>query len=761
MTPKNKTIKMMKPINSLTNVSSWSGFDEMSRLLSFAVLFTFSLTGWAQTDSTMVRNDSVTWNKSLEGVTVTAQRQLIRQDIDRIGYDVQADEDSKTENVLDMLRKVPMVTIDGEDNILVKGNSNYKIYKNGHLDPSLSKNAREILKAMPASAVKRIEVITDPGAREDAEGVNAILNIVMMDTKKMAGVTGSLTGSYNSLRYPSLGAYLATQLGKAILSVDYGYNYMSKKATTTNGHVERTFVSTGNTEVVDSRGTNPGYVHYVDVNASYDIDTLNLLSASFGGYFYKVDVQGGSDVTMCDRGGNPLYHYADDYWMPDYYHHSWNGRFDYEHKTHRKDEKFTLSYMLALTRQHTEQETNYVDALDIPFNYTGFLLNSREHFTEHTFQADYVHPLWEGHKFEIGTKYIFRQNSSDNAQHFYDAASTTTSDLFDHTTQIAAAYADYIYHKGKWAVRAGLRYEYSHMKGHYPDGKTADFGKHLSDWVPQASVKYQVDDRQSLKLAYTTSITRPGITYLNPAVYSYPASVQFGNAHLESAREQSILLTYMYVGQRLTLQLVPQFHFYHNALGSIVYAEGDTRYSTYGNVLKQHRFQMEGYVQWKPFNATTFVANITFTDNHANHTAAQLKQHLTSMYYYAYLSQKLPWKLTATAYTYGEVGHSPMNIYAYGRPWMRYAFTLQRSFLSNDRLTVRLMANAPFHKNLHYKTCTTQGDIIGWGDNINTQNNQFFRLSVSYRFGKLKTSVKKTETTIENSDVVGGISKGK
>ena len=752
---------MMKPINSLTNVSSWSGFDEMSRLLSFAVLFTFSLTGRAQTDSTMVRNDSVTWNKSLEGVTVTAQRQLIRQDIDRIGYDVQADEDSKTENVLDMLRKVPMVTIDGEDNILVKGNSNYKIYKNGHHDPSLSKNAREILKAMPASAVKRIEVITDPGAREDAEGVNAILNIVMMDTKKMAGVTGSLTGSYNSLQYPSLGAYLATQLGKAILSVDYGYNYMSKKATTTNGHVERTFVSTGNTEVVDSRGTNPGYVHYVDVNASYDIDTLNLLSASFGGYFYKVDVQGGSDVTMCDRGGNPLYHYADDYWMPDYYHHSWNGRLDYEHKTHRKDEKFTLSYMLALTRQHSEQETNYVDALDIPFNYTGFLLNSREHFTEHTFQADYVRPLWEGHKFEIGTKYIFRQNSSDNAQHFYDAASTTTSDLFDHTTQIAAAYADYIYHKGKWAARAGLRYEYSHMKGHYPDGKTADFGKHLSDWVPQASVKYQVDDRQSLKLAYTTSITRPGITYLNPAVYSYPASVQFGNAHLESAREQSILLTYMYVGQRLTLQLVPQFHFYHNALGSIVYAEGDTRYSTYGNVLKQHRFQMEGYVQWKPFNATTFVANITLTDNHANHTAAQLKQHLTSMYYYAYLSQKLPWKLTATAYTYGEVGHSPMNIYAYGRPWMRYAFTLQRSFLSNDRLTVRLMANAPFHKNLHYKTCTTQGDIIGWGDNINTQNNQFFRLSVSYRFGKLKTSVKKTETTIENSDVVGGISKGK
>ena len=132
------------------------------RLVSLLLAAIVLMEAEAQTDSTAVRKDSVTWNQSLDGVTVTAQRQLIKQDIDRIGYDVQADEDSRTENVLDMLRKVPMVTIDGNENILVKGNSDYKIYKNGHLDPSLSKNAKEILKAMPANSVKRIEVITDP-----------------------------------------------------------------------------------------------------------------------------------------------------------------------------------------------------------------------------------------------------------------------------------------------------------------------------------------------------------------------------------------------------------------------------------------------------------------------------------------------------------------------------------------------------------------------------------------------------------------------
>ena len=756
-----------------------------------ALLAITTLNAVAQTDSTEVRpspkeqlqgsNDSVTWNKELEGVTVKAQRQLIKQEIDRVGYDVQADEDSKTETVIDMLKKVPMVTIDGEENIKVKGNSNFRIYKNGHLDPSLSKNAKEILKAMPASAVKRIEVITEPGAREDAEGVDAILNIVMMEGKLMDGVTGSLTGSYTTLNNPGVGAYLTTQLGKAILSVDYGYNRMSEKVTANNNYIERTFVETGNMQQASGHSTNPGYVHYADINASYDIDTLNLLSASFGGYFYMIDVQGSSDISMQDATGRQLYGYTDSYWLPSYSHHSWNGRLDYEHKTHRKGEQLTLSYMIALTRQHSDQEDNYTNLQNAPFDYTGILLKTREHFTEHTFQADYIRPLWEGHKLEVGGKYIDRRNSSDTRQDYYSPStlhlipagapipadaptrslsrSLSPSTSFDHTTQIAAAYADYIYNKEKWSARAGLRYEYSYLCGSYPDGSQSSFDKHLNDWVPQASVKYQVDDRQSLKLGCITSITRPGISYLNPAIVSTPTRVDFGNAHLVSTRQQTLALTYMYVGQRLTLQLVPQYSYCRNGLGTLIYSQDDIRYGTYGNNLRQHRWQMEGYVQWKPFDGTTLVTNVTLTDNHARNLDAGLEQHAASCFYYVNISQKLPWKLTASAYSFGQTGHSPMNIYAYSRPWQRYAFTLQRSFLKDDRLTVRLHANAPFHKDMHYETRTTQGDILGWGDVINATNGRYFRLSVSYRFGKLKASVKKTETTIENSDEVGGIVK--
>lgn len=731
--------------------------------LLFALLATV-FTGIAQElkDSLNTnQQDSIPLSISLDSVEVTAQRQLIKQSIDRVGYDVQADNDAKTQTVMDLLRKVPMVTIDGEENILVKGNSNFKIYRNGHLDPSLTKNAKEIFKAMPASTIKSIEVITDPGAREDAEGVNAILNIVMMDTRHMEGITGNVNAGYTSLNHTNLGGYLATQFGKLNLSVDYGYGHMSKKETKQNGYVYRQYVESGKTEDITTESTNAGNVHYGDINASYDVDSLNLLSASFGGYFYKLDVNGHADFYLTDRDNNPLYSCRENFWLPSYGHHSWNGRFDYEHRTHLDGEKLTFSYMLALTRQHSDQETNYSNMVNFPYPYTGFLTKAREHFTEHTLQIDYVRPFMQWNKIEFGAKYIDRRNMSKNRQDFYQEPNYPSySTDFKHTTQVAAVYADYIYNHDRWSARAGLRYEYSYMLGNYPDGNGQSFHKHLNDFVPQASIQYQIDERQSLKLGYITSITRPGITYLNPAVVTTPNRVDFGNPQLASARDQRLQLTYLYIGSKLTLQIVPQYQFSNNQIGSIVYAQDDTRYGTYGNVIRTRRFQIEAYAQWKPFNNTTLVANLNY--RHAIQRNADINMELTCdpLNYYINVSQKLPWKLTVSGYAFGQFGHAQESLYAYSRSWHRYGFNLQRSFLSDDRLTVRLTANAPFHKNLNYHTRTVQGDILGCGDNINAQNNRQFQISVSFRFGKLKSSVKKTETTIENDDVVGGITRG-
>ena len=342
---------------------------------SVNVILTFLLlvcpcVAMAQQDSTSVsKNDSVTWNKELDGVVVKAQRQLIKQEIDRIAYDVQHDEESKTQTVMDMLRKVPMVTVDGQDNIQVKGNSNFKVYKNGHYDPSLSKNAKEVFKSMPASMVKRIEVITDPGAREDAEGVDAILNIVTLTNTKLQGITGVVSSSITSLGHQQVYTSLTGQMGKLMLSADYGCAVMSQRESYSRTDVERTFLDTGNTLFTTSEGSNPGAIHFSTINASYDIDSLNLLSASFGGYFYNLNVQGNGYTRLTNPAGQPVYSFANSYWMPGYSHHSWNGRFDYEHKTRLKGERLTFSYMLALTRQHTDQENTHSDMQNVSFPY--------------------------------------------------------------------------------------------------------------------------------------------------------------------------------------------------------------------------------------------------------------------------------------------------------------------------------------------------------------------------------------------------------
>ena len=126
---------------------------------------------------------------------------------------------------------------------------------------------------------------------------------------------------------------------------------------------------------------------------------------------------------------------------------------------------------------------------------------------------------------------------------------------------------------------------------------------------------------------------------------------------------------------------------------------------------------------------------------------------------YGSLSQKLPWKLVFNASIFGNAGHSPNNVYGYSRSWHSYTMSVQRSFLDDDRLTVRLWTRNPFKSHHITESVRNQGDYLE--NRIDRRAGRMFALSVSYRFGKLKASVKKTNSTIENDDIVGGITRGK
>ncbi|MBR0180814.1 MAG: outer membrane beta-barrel protein, partial [Prevotella sp.] len=195
-----------------------------------------------------------------------------------------------------------------------------------------------------------------------------------------------------------------------------------------------------------------------------------------------------------------------------------------------------------------------------------------------------------------------------------------------------------------------------------------------------------------------------------------------------------------------------------DGIGRLVYAKDDIRYQTYGHLERLHRWQFEGYVQWKPFKTTTLSTNFNMSYDNISNPSLDLKHSGFSGFYYINGSQQLPWKLRFIAFIYGQTGHTVENVYSYQRPWTQYGFSLQRSFLKDNRLTLRINSNNLFSKYNHYISYTTQGDTYGYSDSA--QRGRRINFSLSYRFGKLKASVKKTETTIENSDVVGGITKG-
>ena len=129
----------------------------------------------------------------LKGVEVVAQKPLVKAEIDKVTYSIEDDPDSKTNTTLEMLRKVPLVTVDGEDKIQVNGSSKFKVHVNGKPNNMMSNNPTEVLRSMPANSIKSIEVITEPGAKYDAEGVAGILNIITIGAG-MEGYTVTLNG---------------------------------------------------------------------------------------------------------------------------------------------------------------------------------------------------------------------------------------------------------------------------------------------------------------------------------------------------------------------------------------------------------------------------------------------------------------------------------------------------------------------------------------------------------------------------------------
>ena len=729
-------------IKHITNVTM-----QKKTLLSIVVCFTMTTLYAQKTEPA----DTLK-GQTLDEVVVAQRRKLIKNDIDKLTYDVQHDKTAQTKTTLEILKKIPLVTVDGQENIRVQGSTSFKVYKNGHPDPSLSgQNLKDILKAIPASTIKRIEVITDPGAKYDAEGTTAILNIVMMSSSKLQGVSGNVNSKIDSYGSVRLGTYLTTKVGKLTTTVNYNYANQNKKQTENYREEAYNYVKTGEQKREYGTNSTAATIHFGNISASYEIDSLNLMTASANFFGYKADANTQNTNERWDKNSLLIYKFDNNMTTPGYSDLNLGGRFDYQHKTHLDGEVLTLSYMLAATRPQTTFRQTYSNMVNFPVSYTSYDQNTRERFTEHTFQIDYVRPFGKHHKIESGTKYILRNNNSTSLMD-YQGTTPDMESKFKHKAQVAAAYLSYILTAGKWAARAGLRYEFTRMKASYPDGSNADYHANLNDWVPSASLQYKISDGQTLKFSYNTSINRPGIGYLNPAIISTPTAVSFGNANLGSSRNQKLQLEYMLVTSKLTLQLSPYYSFTNNGIGRILYEQNRKDVSTFQNILKSKIFGISSYTAWTPFTGTSFTLNASMRYARITLPTPYIKNSGCGGGIYFDWEQKIPWKLTLTTSLGGEYGNRVYNPYAIEGHWFYYNFTLTRRFLK-DKLTVSLSAESPFVKERSTTYRIVQGDYTGYERAV--MKPQCFKIGLSWKFGKLRASVKRAARSIENDDLVG------
>lgn len=724
---------------------------------------------------TMLVSDA---SNELGQIEVVAQKPLVKADVDKIEYNIQDDPDSQSNSLLEMLRKVPLVTVDGEDNIKVNGSSSFKVYVNGRPNNMMSNNPTEVLKSMPANSIKHIEVITNPGPKYDAEGVGGILNIVTVGSG-MEGYTATFSGNVSN--NGGGGSLFSTvQKGKLTVSARYNYDY-SKQPKSHSGGTRTTLPErlTEHSSDVLYENSNKGNhrFHAGSLEASYEIDTLRLVSMSFGlwGGGYRGDRDGhqlGSHPSLGE-----LYEYATvgrtkNSWF------SIDGGIDYQRLFHTQNRMLTFSYKINTNPSTSDDYTDYVNKTAVPewedfiHRLTNLHTDGKQHTTEHTFQVDYTTPIGKLHTIEGGVKYILRDNAADNDRYEQTSDSPEADYAFDeeysshykHQNDILAAYLGYGLKWKKLSGRLGLRYEFTHQEVKYLLGKGEDFQKDFNDLVPSASIGYQLTDLSNLRLGYNMRIYRPGIWYLNPYLDdSNPSNLSQGNPNLNSEKSHNLNLSYSNFTQKFNLNVGIHYSFTNNSIEHVNTLLQDTEipglqnptgkevlYSTYYNMGKNRTVGLNGYVNWNATSNTRLYLNINGSYVYIK-GAENLKNDGWTMFAFGGIQQTLPkdWRISLNL-----MGQTPwIMLQGKGSRFFDYNLSVNKSFLKK-RLTLSAYASNFLKK---YKRNSSHLEDVNFvQDSYNRYTRQRFGFSISYRIGELKASVKKATRSISNDDVKGG-----
>ncbi|HTD40065.1 MAG TPA: outer membrane beta-barrel protein [Mucilaginibacter sp.] len=701
-------------------------------------------------------------SSQLNEVSVTAARPLMKQEVDRISYDVQADPDSKALSVLDMMRKVPLLTVDGNDNIQLKGSGNYKILINGKESALVAKNPSDILKSMPATNIEKIEVITTPPAKYDAEGLSGIINII---TKKNAdqGYNIGFNSRFNSVFGAGYNINGTLKQGKFGMSFFGGFGSQGT-LTTTNGNIENIFATNTN---INQAGvsTQKGRFHYGGTEMSYEIDTLNLITASVDLFGNNQD-QHGFQNSLTDSLGIPKQTYT--------LHNTGNGSFtgfdasiNYQLGFKKsKDELLTLSYKYSYS-PNKQYNNNVLDnRFDYPYSaYPDYNQYNDAGDRDHTIQIDYATPLSKAVSIEAGTKAILRSNYSNyhvddryNVNNPYMTNDTLTNN-FTYHQDIYSVYNSYQLKMDKWTGKAGLRLEHTALSADFTSAGST-IAPSYNNLIPSISIQRSFKS-SSLNFGYTQRIQRPGIFQLNPFTdKSNPTFINIGNPALKPELDNTFELTYSnfskssinvglsYAFSNNAIQNVSSLHqvLVNDTLKTVTYTTFENLGSnktlglnvhTNMNFTKQFTMGLNGQVN-HVWLSGTFNDKMYNNDGFTGNAFSNLRYKFDSGF--------------ALSFNAGFFSGN-VNLQGSSSPFIFNQYLISQEFFKK-KLTIVLVANNPYKKFNTFRSTVNSADFYQTSFNQNYYRSLAFR--INFRFGKLNSQIKKNEHGIENDDTKGG-----
>lgn len=691
-------------------------------------------------------------NNQLQEVQITTEKALVKQEVDRISYDVQSDPESKFQTALDMLRKVPLVSVDADDNIQVKGSGNFKVLINGRPSSLVARNPRDVFKAMPASSIVKIEVITNPPAKYDAEGLAGIINIIT--TKKLeSGYNGTVSTRYNFPWGPGVSASLTLKKNKFAMSAYYGNGYQDIPQTGFNS--SRIGLLQETTLLQNGTNKNFWFWQYLESEMSYEFDTLNLLTATIGtnpGYGDTKSIQ--SNNLFNSTGG-----VDQSFILTNNGHNDWNGTdigLNFQHGFKKnKDQLLTLSYKYSPSTNGNEN--NVSASQNVNYNFNPFKQKNESGTKEQTYQMDYVHPIKKV-DVEAGVKAILRNNYSIYSQHNFDPFTneyvydTSNSNNFDYQQNVYSFYNSYNVKLDKWGIRLGVRIERTNVDADFETTATK-VKQDYTNVIPSVSVQRKFKDMSSMNLGYTQRIERPSIWELNPFVnQSNPRFLSYGNPNLQAVLTNNFELGYS-TFKKGSINVGASYSFANNTIQNVTSLGSDTiSRDTYENIGKDKKLGFNANISYPiskklnvNVNALLSYIWIEGTFNSQFYTNEGFQGNA-----FAFASYTLPKEIRTRV----NVGYySPwIQLQGQSNEFVYSSFSVSKDFL-DKKLTVTAQISNPWKKYRDWEQNFNTSQFIQTSNYQNFYRN--YGCSLSYRFGKLDGGVKKSQRGISNDDVKG------